>query len=121
VSGSWDGARTPASGRAPVYVDSYDLAAWLLGHLDVQASTLARDTCRLALVLLDQIVLALKNRDRWERLEQADETIIRLRQRIRLAHDAGFFDDRQALHALGRCDSVGRQIGGWQRSLEGSQ
>jgi len=107
--------------RAPLYTDAYDLAAWLLGHLDQGADALSRDTCRVCLGLLDAVVLALKDRDRWERLDQADEALLRLRQRIRLAQDRGIFDERQALHALGLCDRIGRQIGGWQRSLEGAQ
>jgi hypothetical protein len=107
--------------RAPLYTDAYDLAAWLLGHLDRRGDALSRDTCRVCLLLLDAVVLALKNRDRWERLDQADEALLRLRQRIRLAEDRGIFDQRQALHALARCDRIGRQIGGWQRSLEEAQ
>jgi len=80
--------------------------------LDQRADALSRDTCRVCLLLLDAVVLALKDRDRWEQLDQADEALLRLRQRIRLAQDRDIFDERQALHALGLCDRIGRQIGG---------
>ena len=107
--------------RAPLYVDAYDLANWLLGHLNECTDTLSRDICRYSLDLLDAVVLALKGWERWERLEQAERHLLRLRQRIRLAETQGMFDDRQALHALEICDRIGRQIGGWQRSLEASE
>ncbi len=106
---------------APLYVDTYDLANWLLGHLNERADPLSRDSCRICLGLLDAVVLALKHRERWERLEQADEALLRLRQRIRLIQEQRVFDERQALHALELCNRIGRQIGGWQRSLESAE
>ncbi len=107
--------------RAPLYTDSYDLAAWLLKHLDERHSTVAGEICRLCLRLLDAVVLALKDRERWERLDEIDETLLRLRQRIRFAESIGLFDERQSLHALGLCDGIGRQVGGWIKSLERAQ
>jgi hypothetical protein len=109
------------STKAPLYTATYDLAAWLLGHLGKRADYLSRNTCDRCLRLLDCMVLALKDRDRWEHLEEADEILIGLRQRIRLAHDDGLLDERQAWHALGMADNIGRQIGGWQRHLMESQ
>ncbi len=107
--------------KAPLYIDTYDLTAWLLGHFNECTDILSRDTCKFSLDLLDVVVLALKNRERWERLEQADRILLRLRQRIRLIQTQGMLDDHQALHALEICDRIGRQIGGWQRSLEASE
>ena len=107
--------------RAPLYVDTYDLASWLLGHFNAGTDTLSRETCRFSLDLLDVVVLALKNYERWEQLEQADQILLRLRQRIRLIQTQGMLDDHQTLHALEICDRIGRQIGGWQRSLDGSE
>lgn len=105
--------------RAPVYTATFDLAAWVLANLG--RGPLAWDTGRLCLALLDAVVLALKDRERWERLDAADENLLRLRQRLRLAQTTGLIDERQALHALGLCDDIGRQIGGWIKSLEEAQ
>jgi hypothetical protein len=107
--------------HAPLYTATYDLAAWLLGHLDREPSVLAREMCRLALRLLDAAVFALKDRERLERLDEMDELLLRLRQRIRLGRGTGLFDERQALHALALCDLIGRQVGGWLRTLEGAE
>ena len=112
----------PGSQReAPLYTASHDLVIWLLGHFNARSDHLSADTCRLVLTLLDCIVLALKDRDRLARLEQADQTLLRLRQRLRLAGTLALLDQRQCLHGLGRCDDIGRQIGGWLRRLDAAE
>ena len=110
-----------ADAQAPLYTAAYDLAVWLLGHLNERTDTLSAETCALTLRLLDCVVLALKDRDRLEHLDQADLILLRLRQRLRLSVPAALLDERQALHALGRCDEIGRQLGGWLRRLEAAQ
>ena len=107
--------------RAPLYTDAYDLVVWLLNHLDERQDGLSRETCRTGLELLDHVVFALKTSERWEHLADADGALLKLRQRIRLIEGRGIFDERQALHALSLCERIGRQIGGWQRSLAQSQ
>jgi hypothetical protein len=113
--------RAGADGHAPLYTAAYDLVVWVLGHLNERHDSLSADTCRLALRLLDYIVLALKDRERLEVLDLADVTLLKLRQRLRLAPTQGLLDERQALHGLGRCDDIGRQIGGWLRRLEAAE
>jgi hypothetical protein len=71
--------------------------------------------------LLDGVVLALKDRERLEALDEADRTLLQLRQRLRLAVPQALLDDRQALHGLARCDDIGRQLGGWLRRLEAAE
>lgn len=110
-----------ADGQAPLYTAAYDLAVWVLGHLNERQDTLSAEISRLALRLLDCVVLALKDRERLEQLDQADLILLQLRQRLRLAVSAALLDERQALHGLGRCDDVGRQVGGWLRRLEAAQ
>jgi hypothetical protein len=107
--------------RAPIYRRAFDLSQWLLGRLGEQPDTLSRDAGRLVLQLLDLIVLALKDRDRLERLERADETLIRLRQRLRLLGALGRLDERAMLHGLALCDDLGRQLGGWLNRLLGPE
>jgi hypothetical protein len=104
--------------RAPLYLDCFELAEWLLGRFDEQAGELPDSLCRVGLELLDAVTLALKDRDREMRLELADEALIRLRQRLRLANALDRLDEDAMLHALELCDGIGRQIGGWWRSLD---
>lgn len=110
-----------ADRQAPLYTAAYDLADWVLGHLKDRPDHLSADTCRLVLRLLDSIVLALKARDRLEALDEADRTLLQLRQRLRLAVPQTLLDERQALHGLERCDDIGRQLGGWLRRLEAAE
>lgn len=112
---------TRAARQAPLYTAAYDLADWILGHLKDRSDHLSADTCRLVLRLLDSVVLALKDRDRLEALDDADRTLLQLRQRLRLAATQALLDERQALHGLARCDDIGRQLGGWLRRLEAAQ
>jgi len=103
--------------RAPIFTDTYTLCEWLLKHLNGQTDSLARHLCDNALSLLEQITLAIRNHDREERLDLADERLIMLRMQLRLAVDVDLLSERRGLHALGLADSIGRQLGGWQRSL----
>jgi hypothetical protein len=96
---------------APLFTDSYDLAAWLLGRLDREPSRLGADICRLALGLLDAVTEGLRARDDPSALLAADELLRRLRLRLRLAGETGLLDERRMLHALQRADGVGRQLG----------
>ncbi len=110
-----------AEARAPVYTAAYDLCVWVLGHFNPRTDTLSTELSRLALRLLDCIVLALQDRERFEHLDEADRHLLALRQRLRLANSQALLDERQTLHALGRCDEVGRQLGGWLKHLEASE
>jgi hypothetical protein len=114
-------SRPAADSRAPLYTVAFDLAGWLLGHLNNRPDTLSCETCRLVLRLLDCIVLALKDRERLDNLDAADMILLQLRQRLRLAAGQAIFDQRQALYALGLCDDLGRQIGGWLKTLDGAE
>jgi len=102
---------------APLFVHSFDLAAWVLGRFAVQHDALSAELCTKSMALLDLITLALYDRERDLRLADADELLIGLRLRLRLAEQTGQLDARQLTHALGLTDAVGRQIGGWQRDL----
>jgi hypothetical protein len=105
---------------APLFVHGFDLAAWVLGHCGAEQDALSRDLCAKAMTLLDLIALALQDRERDLRLTEADEILVALRLRLRLAEHAGRLDERQLMHALSLADGIGRQIGGWQRRLGGA-
>ncbi len=104
-------------GPAPLYVDAFALGEWLLGHFGDDPRVLPRALCEDSLALLEAVTLALKGRRRDELVEVADERLITLRTRLRLAGSAGYIEESQLIHALERADSIGRQLGGWMRKL----
>jgi len=103
---------------APLYVDSFALCEWLLGHFGDDPRVLPRALCQSALALLAAITLGLKGRRREENAEIADEQLIRLRGQLRMAHALRYLSEAQMLYALDRADGIGRQLGGWMRSFE---
>jgi len=103
---------------APLFHDAFQLYTWLHGRFAASSDPLARSLLDLALGLLDALTLALKGRDRELHLDRADEQLILLRVRLRLAAALGLCSEPQLLHALGSADAIGRQLGGWHRSLE---
>ncbi len=102
---------------APIFGDANRLCAWLLEQLGQDDRVLARRICTTALELLEAVALAVKNRRREERIERADEALIALRIELRLAEATGLLAESQVLFALKQADGVGRQLGGWHRSL----
>ena len=103
---------------APIFVDARRLSGWLLSHFDHrQDSLLARRLSTTALDLLRAVTLALKNSAREDQIERADEELISLRIELRLAEEIGLLSEEQVLFALREADSIGRQLGGWSRSL----
>jgi hypothetical protein len=102
---------------APLFVHAFDLTAWVLERFGEGTDALSRELCAKALALLDLVTLALQDRERDLRLTDADELLVGLRLRLRLAGQLGRLDERQLMHVLGLADSVGRQIGGWQKRL----
>jgi hypothetical protein len=107
-------------GRAPLFTAAWDLAAWVLKQLGGDPSVLPAALCSEALVLLDAVVLALKDIDRRENLAAADLCLIRLRMRVRLAAQTGLLEARQGLFLLSQADDIGRQLGGWLKALDGA-
>lgn len=103
--------------RAPLYTDTLALCEWMLGRLSSNAEPLARSLCYRVLTLHEAVLLALKDRRREERIDQADEELVLLRAELRLAAVLGYLEERQAVHALARANDIGRQLGGWRRAL----
>lgn len=108
--------KEPAS-PAPLYADTFALCEWLVGRLGDDGRVLARTVCQTALRLLEAVALALKGRAREAHLDLADERLIALRVHLRLAGAAGYLSEEQMVHALAGADLIGRQLGGWRRSL----
>ena len=102
---------------APIYLDALALCEWIQARLGQDARPVARALCRTSLRLLEVIALALQGRDTEARLDEADERLISLRTQLRVAPAAGCLTESQMLYALECCDTVGRQLGGWLRTL----
>jgi hypothetical protein len=111
--------------EAPLFVDAYDLALDLCRHLqraDVEQwcranQVLGQRAVSSALDLVDRITLALKGFDRDDNAAAADESLAVLRVQLRLAMDLGLVERRQHLSLIERMDAIGRQLGGWRKSL----
>lgn len=108
---------TDRSVRAPLFVDALALCQWLDGHLGDSGRPAERRLLGHALDLLETLTLALKDRQRERRIEDADELLIRLRAQLRLALECGHLDVDQYGHVVERVDAIGRQLGAWRRSL----
>lgn len=104
---------------APLFADTQDLAQWVFGHFHEDERVLARALCTTSLELAEAVGLALANRDRMERIAEADDHLIRLRVQLRLALSAGYLSERQMLYAAEGVREIGKQLGGWQRKLRG--
>jgi len=107
--------------EAPLYVESHDLALWVLersrawpepGPLGTQIAVAACD-------LVVEVSLALTFRvGRVEHLRHADEAIVRLRTLLRLARDLGLVSPRGLRFATGRLRAIGRMLGGWRKRVD---
>jgi hypothetical protein len=105
------------SARAPLFVDCLALAGWLVARFEAAPGPLGQRLTDTALELLETVTLALKDRAKEERVEQADELLIRLRALLRVAVEGGLLTTDQYQHVVERVDAIGRQLGGWLRSL----
>ena len=118
-------AKSPGNARAtrpkppaPVFVDTFALCEWILGRLGSDNRILARSICRTTLLLMDQIAIALRRADPLELVEEADDTLVSLRVKLRLAAAGDLMSEEQMLFALKAADGIGRQLGGWRRALD---
>jgi hypothetical protein len=109
--------KTDGTKQAPIFTAAWDLSLWLQRQLNNSSHALALANAQESLALLDAVVFALKGIDRAEQLILADQHLIRLRLRLRLAWQAELLTERQALYLLGLADDIGRQLGGWQKRL----
>ena len=105
------------SDPAPILRDAMLLHTWVLQGFEAQRHPTAAHVCRLSTRLLDAVLLALHDRDRGARLADADDALLCLRMHLRVAGERRQCSEDGMWHALRLCDDVGRQIGGWQRSL----
>lgn len=109
--------------RAPLYVESHDLARWVLERASRwqggRGHPLAPPATAAACELVGQVSLALTfPATRPAHLEAADHSIVRLRTLLRLARDLGLVSSGGLRYASGRLQAAGRMIGGWRKRVE---
>ena len=111
---------------APLYVRCFDLARALLeraGGWSGPAGGLLREPiARAADELVCAVALALTfPRERGGHLAEADRSVVRLRERLRLARELGLLSAGAHRLATTELADIGRMIGGWRRRVEDSE
>ena len=109
----------------PLYVQSHDLTRWILERvLDWPAnvrSVIGDPLAQEARRLVQSISLGLTFiHQRPEHVRAADESIVRLRELLRLARDLGFLPASSHRYAQGELLEIGRMVGGWRKRWRGS-
>ena len=108
---------------APLYVEAYDLARWLLKHTEnwPAESTMRARLSHAGCELVEAVSLALTfPRQRSDHLLRADASIVRVRILLRLACDLELLSRRGVRFACGRLRLIGRMVGGWSKRVERS-
>lgn len=106
-------------GGSPVLGDTLALCAVLVEELDGVAAY-ARLAARLedsAGRLVEHVACACRGIDRPGRLLAADAELCALRAHADIAVEVGLLDEKLYLGLLEQADKVGRQLGGWLKSL----
>ncbi len=101
---------------APPYVETFDIAAWLLPRSDAWQEGLRWPTQRATTDLVCAVGRALTFVDsRQAHLEAADSAAQDLRILLRLARELGALDARRHRYISGRLNVAGRMLGGWRK------
>jgi hypothetical protein len=106
--------------EAPLYVRSHDLSRWVLervmGWPDELRSVVGEALAAEARALVLSICLALTfPRERAERARDADDSVVRLRELLRLGRDLGALSASCHRYAQAELLEIGRMIGGWRK------
>ena len=105
-----------------IFTRTYDLLAWLLPATNHFPRAHRHDFTRrlldAAFDLRERLEEAnlRKGAARRERLDRADEALVRLKVYVRLAAQLGWLNPNQYQHVAGMYAEVGRLLGGWQKA-----
>ena len=108
--------------RAPLYVETHDLARWVAeragdwkgAHAHQLGARIVGAASDLAVAAARALTCpATRRRD----LQNADEAIVRLRTLLRLARDLGLLTRGGTRFAQGRLREIGRMVGGWRKTV----
>jgi hypothetical protein len=105
-----------------IFTRTFDLLAWLLpatNHFPrAHRHDLTRRLLDAAFDLRERLEEAnlRKGLARRERLDRADEALVRLKVYLRLASQLGWLNPGQYRHAAATYAEIGRLLGGWQKA-----
>ena len=105
---------------APLHVEAAalceDVHARAAGWAGPTAALVTPACAEAALALSEAVSLALTFPEgRAAQLQAADEAVVRLRERLRLAGAQGLLSPGALRHLTGQLQAIGRMIGGWRR------
>jgi hypothetical protein len=105
-----------------IFTRTFDLLAWLLpmtNHFPrVFRHTFTQRLLDAAFDLRERLEEAnlRKGRERYERLQRADEALVRLRLYLRLAARMEWLTTGQYQHVSAMLVEIGKLLGGWQKA-----
>lgn len=102
---------------ARLYVETFDVALWVTERVrTLPQDPMSAELLGAAADLVDSASLALTfPADRADHLRRADEAIVRLRIRLRLAQSLGMLSEGGTRDALARLALIGKMVGGWRK------
>lgn len=104
--------------ETPLHRDTLALCGVLLQDLGEEgAKVLRQRLATSALVVLEDVTLAVAGYDRIARLQDADAGLRLFRNHLRLAHELGLLEKESFLEFAEQADVIGRQLGGWLKRL----
>lgn len=105
----------------PIFTRTFDMLGWLLPATNnfprAHRFTVTNRLLNAAFDLSERLeeANARRGKDRFERLQRADEALGKLRYYLRLTHRWGWLNNGQYEHVAKMVDEIGRLLGGWQR------
>ncbi len=112
------------SREAPIYVQTHDMLAWLIPHLEnwprPQRFLLAREALESATAFYRLLLRARKvqGQERAAALLDADVELETLRALLRLGQERRYMSLDQYAHISRILAELGRQLGGWRAQTE---
>ena len=107
--------------QSPIFAKTSNFLLWLLQHTEnLPKSERFRLSKRMedaAFDFYEELIHAVKGRDKKRFLIQADLELDKLRLYIRLSHQRKLTSHQQYLHASESLSEIGRLLGGWIKSL----
>ena len=105
-----------------IFTRTFDLLTWLLPHSDrfprAHRHTFTQRLLDAAFDLRERLEEAnlRQGQPRRERLQRADEALVKVKLYLRLATKWGWQTEEQYRHAIGIAVEIGRLLGGWHKA-----
>jgi len=107
--------------QSPIFVKTTNFLLWLLQHTErfpkSERFRLAKRIEDSAFDFYEELIHAVKGRDKRRFLLQADLELEKLRLYLRLAHQRKLTNHQQYLHAAESLTEIGKLLGGWLKTI----